>query len=70
MHICRRNCHSDYIFEGRYDLIPDQLATVNVDGLFLEYDNDRSGVFQLLSNIYAKNRKAKSCITNFHFKIS
>ncbi|WP_026314477.1 5-methyltetrahydropteroyltriglutamate--homocysteine S-methyltransferase [Heyndrickxia acidiproducens] len=46
MHICRGNFRSTYITSGGYDLISDAIfADLNVDGLFLEYDNDRSGDF-------------------------
>jgi methionine synthase II (cobalamin-independent) len=31
MHICRESFHSDYIFEGPYDLVDDQLAIISVD---------------------------------------
>ncbi|MFD0825435.1 5-methyltetrahydropteroyltriglutamate--homocysteine S-methyltransferase [Neobacillus sp. M.A.Huq-85] len=46
MHICRGNFRSTYITSGGYDQISDAIfANLNVDGLFLEYDDNRSGDF-------------------------
>ncbi len=51
-HICRGNFKSTYLFSGSYDVIAKYLAQLNYDGLFLEYDNDRSGGFQPLKQIW------------------
>ncbi|MGV3464175.1 MAG: 5-methyltetrahydropteroyltriglutamate--homocysteine S-methyltransferase [Heyndrickxia sp.] len=49
MHICRGNFRSTYITSGGYDTISDAIfANLNVDGLFLEYDDNRSGDFEPL----------------------
>ncbi|RLL40398.1 5-methyltetrahydropteroyltriglutamate--homocysteine S-methyltransferase [Oceanobacillus piezotolerans] len=49
MHICRGNFRSTYITSGGYDHISDAIfADLNVDGLFLEYDDKRSGDFEPL----------------------
>lgn len=45
MHVCRGNFSSTWIYEGGYDKISRSLGAVNVDGLFLEYDDERSGGF-------------------------
>lgn len=51
MHICRGNFRSTYITSGGYDNISDAIfANLNVDGLFLEYDDKRSGDFEPLKN--------------------
>lgn len=51
MHICRGNFRSTYITSGGYDNISDTIfANLNVDGLFLEYDDQRSGDFEPLKN--------------------
>ncbi|RAS85775.1 5-methyltetrahydropteroyltriglutamate--homocysteine S-methyltransferase [Priestia endophytica] len=51
MHICRGNFRSTYITSGGYDNISDAIfANLNVDGLFLEYDDNRSGDFEPLKN--------------------
>lgn len=51
-HICRGNYQSTYAFQGSYQLIaPTVFAKEKIDGFFLEYDDDRSGDFEPLSNI-------------------
>src|SRR5699024_7429005 len=51
MHICRGNFRSTYITSGGYDKISDAIFTeLNVDGLFLEYDDERSGDFEPLKH--------------------
>ncbi|AXI10955.1 5-methyltetrahydropteroyltriglutamate--homocysteine methyltransferase [Oceanobacillus zhaokaii] len=51
MHICRGNFKSTYITSGGYDHISDAIfADLNVDGLFLEYDDKRSGDFEPLKS--------------------
>ncbi|MGJ9382063.1 5-methyltetrahydropteroyltriglutamate--homocysteine S-methyltransferase [Salipaludibacillus sp. CF4.18] len=51
-HLCRGNYRSTWAFEGAYDKIaPTLFAKENVDGFFLEYDDDRSGDFKPLEYI-------------------
>lgn len=51
MHICRGNFRSTYITSGGYDTISDAIfANLQVDGLFLEYDDNRSGDFEPLKS--------------------
>lgn len=51
MHICRGNFRSTYITSGGYDHISDAIfADLHVDGLFLEYDDKRSGDFEPLKS--------------------
>ncbi|WEG12829.1 5-methyltetrahydropteroyltriglutamate--homocysteine S-methyltransferase [Pullulanibacillus sp. KACC 23026] len=51
-HLCRGNYRSDWAFSGSYDLIaPTLFAKEQVDGFFLEYDDERSGDFNPLSYI-------------------
>ncbi|HLR11970.1 MAG TPA: 5-methyltetrahydropteroyltriglutamate--homocysteine S-methyltransferase, partial [Sporosarcina sp.] len=43
-HLCRGNYRSNWAFEGSYDAIAEKfLAKEQVDGFFLEYDDERSG---------------------------
>ncbi|AKO92157.1 5-methyltetrahydropteroyltriglutamate--homocysteine S-methyltransferase [Priestia filamentosa] len=57
MHICRGNFRSTYITSGGYDNISDAIfANLNVDGLFLEYDDNRSGDFEPLKNFTRNNQ--------------
>lgn len=52
MHICRGNFRSTYITSGSYELVSETIfAGLNVDGLFLEFDDDRSGGFEPLRHI-------------------
>lgn len=57
MHICRGNFRSTYITSGGYDNISDAIfANLKVDGLFLEYDDNRSGDFEPLKNFTRNNQ--------------
>ncbi|SFB28313.1 Methionine synthase II (cobalamin-independent) [Lentibacillus halodurans] len=52
VHLCRGNYRSTWAFEGGYDRIaPKLFAKGNVDGFFLEYDDERSGGFNPLKYI-------------------
>ncbi|MFS0780682.1 5-methyltetrahydropteroyltriglutamate--homocysteine S-methyltransferase [Bacillus sp. 1P06AnD] len=52
MHICRGNFRSTWLTSGGYDPVAEELfANAEVDGFFLEYDNDRSGDFKPLRYI-------------------
>lgn len=49
MHICRGNYRSHYFSSGSYDKASETIfAGLNVDGLFLEFDDGRSGGFEPL----------------------
>lgn len=51
-HLCRGNYQSTYAFEGSYaQIAPTLFAKENVDGFFLEYDDDRSGDFKPLEHV-------------------
>ncbi|MGE6897352.1 5-methyltetrahydropteroyltriglutamate--homocysteine S-methyltransferase [Priestia flexa] len=57
MHICRGNFRSTYITSGGYDTISDAIfANLHVDGLFLEYDDNRSGDFEPLESFTRNNQ--------------
>lgn len=58
MHICRGNFQSTYFAEGSYENISDTIFTdLDIDGLFLEYDDERSGDFKPLRSFKRKNQK-------------
>jgi 5-methyltetrahydropteroyltriglutamate--homocysteine methyltransferase len=45
-HMCRGNFRSSWAAEGGYDFVAEALfSELNVDGFFLEYDDERSGSF-------------------------
>jgi 5-methyltetrahydropteroyltriglutamate--homocysteine methyltransferase len=49
MHICRGNFRSTWAASGGYDAVSETLFDgLNIDGLFLEYDDQRSGGFEPL----------------------
>jgi 5-methyltetrahydropteroyltriglutamate--homocysteine methyltransferase len=49
LHVCRGNSRSRWYTEGGYDAIAEKLlGTVNVDRFLLEYDDARSGGFEVL----------------------
>ena len=51
-HICRGNYHSTWFNSGAYDSVADWLfARENVDVLYLEYDDERSGGFEPLAKV-------------------
>jgi 5-methyltetrahydropteroyltriglutamate--homocysteine methyltransferase len=48
-HMCRGNNQSMWAAEGGYDFVAEALfTTLEVDGFFLEYDDERSGTFEPL----------------------
>ncbi|QDI92362.1 5-methyltetrahydropteroyltriglutamate--homocysteine S-methyltransferase [Salicibibacter halophilus] len=52
MHICRGNFRSTWIRTGSYDPVAKTVfQEVGVDGLFLEYDDERSGTFEALQYV-------------------
>lgn len=55
MHVCRGNFHSAWIYSGGYDIVADEMFSVNIDGFFLEYDDHRSGDFAALAKGKDKN---------------
>jgi 5-methyltetrahydropteroyltriglutamate--homocysteine methyltransferase len=49
MHLCRGNFRSTFIASGGYEPVADALFNrIDVDGYFMEWDNDRSGGFEPL----------------------
>ena len=47
--MCRGNYRSSWAAEGGYDFVAEALfGDLNVDGFFLEYDDERSGTFEPL----------------------
>ena len=58
IHLCRGNARSLWFAEGDYEPIADHLFNLtNVDGFFLEYDDDRSGGFEPLRYVPKGNKK-------------
>ena len=56
MHICRGNFRSTWISSGGYEPVAEQLfGQLDIDGFFLEYDNDRAGGFEPLRFVTRPN---------------
>ncbi|KAB7704715.1 hypothetical protein F9802_16175 [Bacillus aerolatus] len=52
MHICRGNFKSTYTASGGYDSVSEVIfGGLDVDGLFLEFDDERSGGFEPLKHV-------------------
>jgi 5-methyltetrahydropteroyltriglutamate--homocysteine methyltransferase len=58
IHLCRGNAHSLWFAEGDYEPIADHLFNLTeVDGFFLEYDDERSGGFEPLRYVPKGQKK-------------
>ncbi len=63
-HICRGNYHSTFFTSGAYDSVADYVfAQENVDALFLEYDDERSGGFEPLAKVSPDKKVVLGLIT-------
>ncbi len=63
-HICRGNYHSTFFTSGPYDSVADYVfAKENVNALFLEYDDERSGGFEPLAKISQDKKVVLGLIT-------
>ena len=52
MHICRGNFKSTYFSSGGYEEVSETIfGGLDVDGLFLEFDDERSGSFEPLRHV-------------------
>ena len=64
-HYCRGNYRSHYFSKGGYDAVADTLfAKENVDGFYLEYDDERSGSFEALKKIPENKKVVLGIITS------
>ncbi len=63
-HLCRGNYHSTYFTSGPYDPVADYVfAKENVDALYLEYDDERSGGFEPLRKVSEDKKVVLGLIT-------
>jgi len=52
IHTCRGNFRSTWLAKGGYDYVAETaFSRIDVDGFFLEYDDERSGGFEPLRHI-------------------
>jgi 5-methyltetrahydropteroyltriglutamate--homocysteine methyltransferase len=63
-HLCRGNFRSSWVAEGGYDFVAEALfGSLEVDGFFLEYDDDRSGGFEPLRFVPPGKRVVLGLVT-------
>ena len=63
-HICRGNYHSTFFGSGAYDSVADYVfAKENVDALYLEYDDERSGGFAPLAKVSPDKKVVLGLVT-------
>jgi 5-methyltetrahydropteroyltriglutamate--homocysteine methyltransferase len=64
LHLCRGNFKSTYMGAGGYDAVEDALFNeIDVDGYFMEYDDERSGSFEPLRLLPQGKRVALGVVT-------
>ena len=57
MHLCRGNYKSTFMGAGSYDAVQEILFNkINVHGYFMEYDDERSGGFELAEKLLPKGK--------------
>jgi 5-methyltetrahydropteroyltriglutamate--homocysteine methyltransferase len=65
VHMCRGNFRSSWVASGGYDYVADALFNqLNVDGFFLEYDDERSGGFEPLRFVPAGKMVVLGLVTS------
>lgn len=65
IHLCRGNYRSTWFAEGSYELVAEVLFNnLNVDGYFLEYDDERSGDFAPLRFVPASKTVVLGLVTS------
>jgi 5-methyltetrahydropteroyltriglutamate--homocysteine methyltransferase len=63
-HLCRGNFRSSWVATGGYEYVADALFNeLNVDGFFLEFDDDRSGGFEPLRFVPPGKRVVLGLVT-------
>lgn len=63
-HMCRGNFRSSWAAEGSYDFVAEALfSELDVDGFFLEYDDERSGGFEPLRFVPAGKQVVLGLVT-------
>ncbi|HEY2640441.1 MAG TPA: 5-methyltetrahydropteroyltriglutamate--homocysteine S-methyltransferase [Streptosporangiaceae bacterium] len=64
-HMCRGNFRSSWVAQGGYEFVADALFNrLNVDGFFMEYDDERSGGFEPLRLVPANKYVVLGLVTS------
>jgi 5-methyltetrahydropteroyltriglutamate--homocysteine methyltransferase len=67
VHLCRGNLRSSWMAEGSYEFVAETvLGGLDVDGFFLEYDDERSGGFEPLRFVPAGTAVVLGLVTTKH----
>lgn len=65
MHLCRGNFRSTFMGAGSYDAVQEVLfGEIDVDGYFMEYDDERSGGFEPLRRLPKDKRVVLGIVTS------
>ena len=69
-HLCRGNYRSSWAAEGGYDFVAEAVfGGLEVDGFFLEYDDERSGGFEPLRHVPAGKQVVLGLVTTKHGRL-
>ena len=70
IHLCRGNYQSSWLSEGGYDPVAEiLLGEIDVDGYFLEYDDERSGGFAPLRFLPKGKKVVLGLVTSKHAQL-
>ncbi|WP_428102184.1 5-methyltetrahydropteroyltriglutamate--homocysteine S-methyltransferase [Candidatus Rariloculus sp.] len=70
MHMCRGNFRSTFMGAGGYDAVQEVLfGEIDVDGYFMEYDDERSGGFEPLRRLPRDKRAVLGIVTSKRGKL-
>ncbi|MCW2791156.1 MAG: Cobalamin-independent synthase, Catalytic domain [Nocardioides sp.] len=66
-HMCRGNFRDSWVAEGGYDFVAEALFNdLQVDGFFMEYDDERSGTFEPLQHVPPDKLVVLGLVTTKH----
>ncbi|MGH9048015.1 MAG: 5-methyltetrahydropteroyltriglutamate--homocysteine S-methyltransferase [Acidimicrobiales bacterium] len=69
-HMCRGNFRSSWVAEGGYDFVAEALfGDLDVDGFFLEFDDERSGGFEPLRFVAPDKKVVLGLVTTKHGRL-
>jgi 5-methyltetrahydropteroyltriglutamate--homocysteine methyltransferase len=63
IHTCRGNFKSAWVAEGGYDPVVEAMFSTDVDGWFMEFDNERAGGFEPLRKLPAGKQVVLGLVT-------
>lgn len=63
MHTCRGNFKSSWVAEGGYESVAEAMFSSDVDGFFMEFDDERSGGFEPLRYLPKRKKAVLGLVT-------